>query len=146
MHRFGWAWLALATALAVHVTDEAANGFLAFYNPLVLALRARLAWFPAPTFTFGEWIAELTIFVAVLLALSFQAFEEKRWIVWPAIILGVVMTGNGFGHIAGSIYYGRLLPGTYSAPLLLLISPWLVREAILVRRRNRLIQSPRSSE
>jgi hypothetical protein len=139
MHRFGWAWLALAIALAVHVTDEATNEFLAFYNPLVFAIRARVGWFPAPTFTFVEWITELTIFVAVLLALSFQAFEEKRWIIWPAIILGVLMTGNGLGHISGSIYYGRLLPGTYSAPLLLLISPWLVREAILLRGRNRLI-------
>lgn len=35
----GRAWLALAGALAVHVADEALTGFLAVYNPAVLALR-----------------------------------------------------------------------------------------------------------
>jgi hypothetical protein len=39
------------------------------------------------------------------------------------------MFGNGLGHIGGSFYLGRLMPGVYSAPLLLLASAWLFRQA-----------------
>jgi hypothetical protein len=128
MSRFGWAWLALALALGVHVADEATSGFLAFYNPLVLSIRAKVPLFPMPTFTYDLWISGLIMFVLTLLALTFQAFEGKRWLLWPAMILGVIMTMNGLGHIVGSVYYGRILPGTWSAPLLLITGPWLVRE------------------
>jgi hypothetical protein len=134
MSRFGWAWLALALALGVHVADEATSGFLAFYNSLVLSIRAKVPLFPMPTFTYDLWISGLIMFVLMLLALAFQAFEGKRWLLWPAVILGVIMTLNGLGHTVGSLYYGRILPGTLSAPLLLITGPWLVREAQVVRR------------
>ena len=39
--RYGRAWVALAAALAVHVTDEALTNFLAVYNPTVRAIRGR---------------------------------------------------------------------------------------------------------
>ena len=136
MHRFGWSWLALAVALTLHVADEATNEFLSFYNPLVLSVRAKFALFPMSTFTYDCWVSGLIIFVLMLFALCFQAFERKRWLVWPAILLGAMMTLNGLGHIAGSIYCGRLLPGVYSAPLLLIASPWLLREALLLRRES----------
>ncbi len=55
----GWAWVFLALALAVHVTDEATTGFLAIYNPTVETLRARLGYWPMPTFEFREWLTGL---------------------------------------------------------------------------------------
>ncbi|PYT53157.1 MAG: hypothetical protein DMG43_09725 [Acidobacteria bacterium] len=39
---FGRAWLFLCLAFAAHVTDEALTGFLAVYNPTILAVRAQL--------------------------------------------------------------------------------------------------------
>jgi hypothetical protein len=39
VHR-GMAWVMMWLALAIYVTDEALTGFLAVYNPTVLALRA----------------------------------------------------------------------------------------------------------
>ena len=44
--KLGFAWIALCFALALHVVDEALTGFLSVYNPTVLALRSRYAWFP----------------------------------------------------------------------------------------------------
>ena len=41
----------MTTAIAVHVFDEAMTGFLPFYNSSVAALRERLGFFPAPTFS-----------------------------------------------------------------------------------------------
>jgi hypothetical protein len=53
--RLGIAWTLLCFAVALHVFDEASTGFLAVYNPTVLALRAKLGWWPMPTFTFRGW-------------------------------------------------------------------------------------------
>jgi hypothetical protein len=126
---FGRAWVAMAIVIALHVTDEAATGFLDFYNPAARAVRARLPFLPLPTFTFGVWLAGLALGVAVLLVLSPRAFRGSRWIARVALPLSVLMLANGLGHIGASFYLGRLAPGVYSAPLLLVASVWLFREA-----------------
>jgi hypothetical protein len=66
---FGWAWVGLALAPAVHVTDEALNHFLSVYNPAVLAIRGRWPFLWFPTFTFKVWLSGLAIAVLLLLAL-----------------------------------------------------------------------------
>jgi len=124
------AWLLLVGALAVHVVDEASTGFLDFYNPLVLSIRSRVPWFPMPVFTFEVWLAGLVVLVLLLACLA------------PAVRLGVVGTRvaswvlsaimfmNGLGHLAGSVYYQRWLPGATSAPLLLVASFVLARATL----------------
>jgi hypothetical protein len=39
--------------------------------------------------------------------------------VFASWMLSIVMLGNGVGHLAGSAYFQRWLPGATSAPLLL---------------------------
>ena len=46
--KLGIAWIAIWAALALHVADEAANGFLFIYNPTVTALRERFGFWPMP--------------------------------------------------------------------------------------------------
>ena len=120
--QFGRAWLALAAALAVHVADEALTDFLGVYNPAVRRMRAVLPWIPLPTFTFRVWIAGLAAGIALLFALSPQAFRGTGWVVVAAVPLSVIMVGNGLGHIGGSIYMRRLMPGVFSSPLLIAAS------------------------
>jgi hypothetical protein len=116
-------------ALAVHVIDEASTGFLEFYNPLVSRIRSTAAWFPAPTFTFGPWIAGLTVAV-ILLALLAPAVRRglpgTRAGSW---VFAAIMFLNGVGHLAGSAYFGMWLPGATSAPVLLVASALLARAA-----------------
>lgn len=50
---WGWSWLALCAALAVHVADEALTDFLSVYNPIARAIRERVPFLPLPVFTFG---------------------------------------------------------------------------------------------
>lgn len=119
----------MAVTIAVHVTDEAATDFLSVYNPAVRAIRARLPFLPLPTFTFGVWLAGLILGILLLLALSPQAFRGRRWTIWASFPLAILMFGNGLGHIGGSVYLGRLMPGVFSAPLLLLASAWLFWQA-----------------
>lgn len=121
------AWLLLVGALAVHVSDEALTGFLDFYNPLVLSLRSQMPWFPMPTFTFEVWLTGLVLLVVMLGVLSVvvRGGGNAAWLVsW---VLSVIMFMNGLGHLAGSVYFQRWLPGATSAPLLLAGSVLLMR-------------------
>jgi hypothetical protein len=128
--RFGWAWLGLTTALALHVTDEALTNFLSLYNPSVLALRQRVPWLPLPTFTFRVWLTGLIAGICLLVFLSRFADQGKRWAVVLAYPLSVLMVFNGLGQIGGSLYSGRLMPGVYSSPLLLIASVSLLLTAV----------------
>ncbi len=116
--RFGRAWLILSVMLGAHVVDEALTDFLGFYNPFVESMRARLGWWPMPTFTFGVWLGGLIVTTLLLAAMSRFAFEGRRWMRWLAYIFGLIMLLNGIAQMAGSVYFGRLLPGVYSSPFM----------------------------
>ena len=123
---YGWAWIALCLALAVHVADEALTDFLPVYNPMVKALRQRWRFLPLPTFSFKVWLSALIAAVVVLFALSPFAFGAAKWLPPLAYFFAVLMIINGLQHIAASIYMRRLMPGTYSAPLLLICAMYLL--------------------
>lgn len=128
------AWLLLTGALAIHVIDEALTGFLEFYNPLVLRIRPAWSPFP-PTFDFGPWLGGLIVLVVVLLLLTPAVRRGAPGTRAASWILAVIMFLNGVGHLAGSIYFGRWLPGATSAPLLLVASVYLTR-CTLARSRS----------
>jgi uncharacterized protein with HXXEE motif len=135
--KFGWGWIALTMALALHVTDEALTNFLSVYNPAVLAIRRRVPFLPLPTFTFRVWLSGLVLGILLLLVLSPFAFRAARWIMFAACVLGFFMIANGLQHIAGSIYMGRPMPGVYSSPLLLMCSIYLL---LSVHYRKRVLE------
>ena len=134
---FGRAWLALALCVAVHVADEAMTGFLNIYNPTVRAIRVRLPFLPIPTFTFRIWLALLVAGVILLFALSVFAYRGVAWIVYLAYPFGILMLFNGVAHLAGSALMRRLMPGVYSAPLLLAGSLYLLTMARCMRLATR---------
>jgi hypothetical protein len=126
----GHAWLALCLALAVHVADEAANSFLAVYNPTAAAVRARAPWLPLPVFDFETWLAGLIVAIAALTALSPSVSRGARGTRPLAYVFAAVMAANALGHTAGtvlgrtveSVRFARPMPGFYSSPLLLAAS------------------------
>ncbi len=124
--RFGHAWVTLTLILAAHVVDEALTDFLSVYNPIVESMRARLGWFPMPTFTFEVWLAGLCVLVGTLLLVSPLAYRGRRPVRLAAYPFAVIMLFNGLGHLAGSVYFGYRVPGTTTAPLLLVASVWLL--------------------
>ena len=130
------AWVGLVIALAAHVADEALTGFLEAYNPLVIAARQRFGWFPMPTFTFGVWLSGLTAAVVVLLALTPVIRRGGRFSSIAPYPFALVMLLNGVGHLAASVYFGRWMPGSTTAALLIVTSVWLLR-CTHVRRSSR---------
>ena len=114
------AWVCLALALALHVTDEALTGFLPVYNAIVRVIRGRQPWVPLPTFTFPVWLAGLVLGILLLLALTPVVSRGARWIRVVSLVLSIVMIGNALGHLGTSLYWGHVAPGAYSSPVLLL--------------------------
>jgi hypothetical protein len=123
-------WLLMVSAVALHVVDEALTGFLPFYNAQVVALRARFGFFPAPTFTFPLWITGLAVAVAIGAALTPIVARGGTVIRVVCGTLALLMVGNACGHTLGSLYFGRLLPGLWSSPVLFVTSAWMVTRAV----------------
>jgi hypothetical protein len=123
---WGFTWLGLGTALALHVIDEALTGFLPLYNSIVTEIRDSYPWFPMPTFTFPVWIGGLITAILILFLLSPSVFAGRRWLRYISYPLSVLMILNGLAHIGASVYWGILAPGVYSSPFLLLAAAALL--------------------
>jgi hypothetical protein len=124
--QFGVAWLALCVALAIHVADEALTDFLSVYNPAVRVIRARFPFLPLPTFTFPVWLGGLIAVTVLLFALSPAAFRGEPGLRPGAYVFGIVMAGNGLLHLLGSVYMRKVMPGTWSAPIILAAAIYLL--------------------
>lgn len=125
MSRNALAWLLMVSAVGIHVIDEAMTGFLPFYNAQVLALRARFGFFPAPTFSFPIWIGGLALAVAAGLAVTRAVARGGTAVRIACGIVAVLMIGNACGHMFGSLYFGRIVPGFWSSPWLFVASVWM---------------------
>lgn len=124
---FGIAWIGFVAAFALHVIDEALNDFLPTYNASILHLRRRIPWAAFPTFQYRVWLGLLIAAIVLLLALSPLAFSNVHWLRQVAIAIGgVIGVLNALGHLGGSLYFRRPMPGVFSAPLLLACGVWLV--------------------
>jgi len=109
------------------------TGFLNVYNPTVIAMRARISWFPMPTYEYREWLIGLIIANLVLLALAPLAYRNARGLRPLAYFFASVMLLNGIGHTfftvlgrtVASVHFPRPAPGFYSSPFLLITSIYL---------------------
>lgn len=128
LRRLGLAWVFLWLALALHVADEAANGFLFIYNPTVTALREKLGVWPMPTFTFEGWLIGLAVGILLLAALTPFAFRNVAWMrplsYFCAIVLCILNAcghtlGTIFGRTVSTVHFSRPAPGFISSPILL---------------------------
>jgi len=143
---FGRAWFALTVAFALHVVDEATTGFLNIYNPTVIAVSARWAWFPMPTFWFREWLIGLIAGVVLCFALTPFAARNACWLRPLAWFYALIHFFNAMGHTVGtivghtveSVTFARPAPGFYSSPLLFIGSVWLMLSLIRTASSSRL--------
>lgn len=126
-------WIALVVAFGLHVVDEATHDFLGVWNPLVESLRQRIPLLPLPTFSFELWLGGLIAGFLVLLSLTLFVRRGATWMRPLSYILAVIMFGNGLLHIFGSLYQGRLLPGVFSSPLLLVTAGLLFAATVKYR-------------
>src|SRR5258708_31177972 len=101
--------------LAIHGIDETLTGFLSVYNPTVLALRAKLGFWPMPTFGYREWLTGLCLLITALALLSPFAFRNARWI-RPIFLFVVIVAGLRYSTPPPHTSLCRSTVGTPSAP------------------------------
>src|SRR5262245_35231652 len=92
-----------------------------------------------PTFTLGTWLAGLMLLVAILFLLAPLAYRGAAVVRILALPYAAIMLLNGLGHLAGSVYFSRWLPGATTSPLLIAASIWLLRAdaPLALRARQR---------
>jgi hypothetical protein len=116
--RLGLAWLLLCLVLAVHVAEEALTGFLSVYNLAAEAIRDLFPFLPVPTLSVTMWLSATIALVAALTALAPLAYRGFALMRTATVGLSLVVLANVSGHIGGSIFAGRPMPGVYSTPIL----------------------------
>lgn len=129
--KLGLAWILMWIALAIHIADEAFTGFLAVYNPTVIALRAKFGFWPMTTFEFRDWLIGLAagvLLLASLTPLAFRNAPKLRLLFYFVAVVTGILNAMGhtlatiLGHTVSTIRFHRPAPGFYSSPLLLLAS------------------------
>ena len=116
----------MISAISLHVFDEAITHFLPFYNELALNLRELLGFSLMPTFTFGAWLGGLIVAIIICFSLTPLVNRGRGFIRVFATVLGILMVANALAHMVGSAYIGRLLPGFWSSPVLLVTAVFVV--------------------
>jgi hypothetical protein len=138
--KWGFAWLCLCLALALHVADEAWHDFPAFFN--LQANTVHDIWPALPLFhiAFVPWIISLVVLTLVLLGLTPTAWRNVEWMRIPSRIFAVIMVINGAAHIGVSIRYGFLAPGVLSSPLVIIFAAalWAAVPAYQPKRKDNL--------
>ena len=146
--RLGVAWVMMWVALVIHVTDEALTGFLPVYNATVIALRAKLGFWPMPVFDFRTWLVGLSIGISILALLSPLAFRNVRllrpFFLFVAIVAGLLnATGHTvatiLGHTVSAVRFERPAPGFYSSPLLAIVSVYALLQLWHTRKEADLV-------
>lgn len=114
----GRPWLTLCFALTVHFAEEAHVGFLPVYEDAVRAVRELFPFVSSPSLALASsmWLA--VALVAGLTALLPYAYRGATWMRVATIGLALIALANVSGHVGGSILAGRLMPGTFTVPLL----------------------------
>lgn len=125
-NRNALAWFLMISAVGLHVVDEVLADFLPFYNQLVKELREEIGFFPMPTFSYGTWLIGLIVAIAIGYAMIPIVIRGGRFIRVFTAALGLLMIANALGHLLGSLYFGKILPGMWSSPLLLFAAVYVV--------------------
>jgi hypothetical protein len=131
---FGFAWLLLCVAFALHIWDEAAHDFLSYYNATALTLYGHFSWIPRMDVTFRQWIIGSLVFIVACVGLTPLAFRNARWLRPLAYPFGLILFLISIGHVVAQILGGTvpsvrfdgISPGFYTAPLLLAASGYLL--------------------
>lgn len=142
---FGLAWLALCAALAIHIADEAANGFVGLFNQTSHAIAMSPPGLPMPTLSLHLFLILMVPIVLVLFALTPFAFQGRPWMRPLAVIHAVIEIANAgnhtletiLGHTVSPVHFPRPAPGFYSSPLLAAAAVWLMIEVRRTAKNDR---------
>lgn len=130
-NRIGPMYLMLGFAQAAHSIEEMRTGLYDFFWTATGLFHQYVPSMPQFSMSPVTFAAINMTVIALLLGTSPAVYAGKKWALWLAGLAGVVEVLNGIAHLSGLFVFGGYVPGAASAPLLLLLGIFLLRELTL---------------
>lgn len=119
LDRWTMAWLAACVALAVHLADEVFYGSLGLYADFARVLGWIWPSLSMPPFHREVWLLNLTGAILVLFALTWLVRQRRGVMVIASYLLAAFATANGVLHLLAAAALKSVIPGLWSAPLMI---------------------------
>ncbi|MGH9789997.1 MAG: HXXEE domain-containing protein [Candidatus Acidiferrales bacterium] len=116
--------MALGLAQAAHSIEEMRMHLYEFFD----VIAARLPGFPMRNVSADAFAVNNILIVAGVLALAPFVQARREWALGLAGVVAAIEILNGIGHPGISLLIGQYMPGTYTAPALLLLGALVLRE------------------
>ena len=126
--RVGAIYLLLGLAQASHSIEEMRTHLYDFFWTVSGILHSAFPGFPQFRMAADTFAVINMTFIALLLGTVPAVAAGKRWALTLAGVAGVIEVLNGVGHLSGAAFFGGYVPGAASAPLLLILGIFLLRE------------------
>lgn len=131
--RWTSAWFAACVVLAAHVVDEVVHGSYGLYSDVGWLLDAAAPWLDLPPFREEVWLVNISGALAVLFGLTVLVWLRRGPMAVASFALAAFVTANGVLHLLGAVALGAMIPGTWTAPLMILTGLFLF---VSVERKN----------
>lgn len=131
-NRVGTIYLLLGLAQAAHSIEEMRTHLYDFFWTVTGLFHSYVSSFPQFRMSADTFAAVNMTFIALLLGTVPFVAAGRRWALFLAGLVGVMEVLNGLGHLSGAVFFRGYVPGAASAPLLLLLGIFLLRELALI--------------
>jgi hypothetical protein len=119
LDRWTTAWLAVCAALALHLADEVFFGSLGLYADFARVIGWIWPSIEMPPFHREVWLINLAGATLVLFALAWLVRQQRGVMVTASYLLAAFATANGVLHFLAAAALKSMIPGMWSAPLLI---------------------------
>ena len=116
--RWTLAWLGVCAALAVHLADEVINGSTGLYGDFVQLFSFLFPFLELPTFRREIWLINLGGAIVVLFALTWMVARRRSPMAAASYLLAAFVTLNGVLHLTTAVAVRHMIPGAWTASLL----------------------------
>lgn len=123
-------YLLLGFAQTAHSIEEMRTHLYDFFWTATGLLHTYLPGFPQFRMAADTFAVINMSLIALLLGTAPFVAAGRRWALFLAGVAGVIEVLNGAGHLAGTVVFGGYVPGAASAPLLLILGFFLLRELV----------------
>lgn len=138
-NRVGTIYLLLGLAQAAHSVEEMRTHLYDFFWSATGLLHSTIPSFPQFRLAADSFAVLNMTFIALLLGTVPLVYAGRRWAWFLAGVAAIIEVFNGLAHLSGAVVFGGYVPGVTSAPLLLILGIFLLRElhraGALTRRR-----------
>lgn len=132
-HRLGSLYLLLGVAQAAHSIEEMRSRLYEFFWTVTGALHSTFPSFPQFRMEADTFASINMGLIAFLLATVPFVRAGRSWALGLAGVVGLVEVLNGIAHLSAAVVFGGYVPGAASAPLLLLLGVFVLRELQRIR-------------